>query len=143
MKNFWKYFWNFFFVIFLCFLFYFIWVKLSYVWSNNYFKLNKSYINKDIIIVAIDDKTINSNNFKRYQDINRSDYADLIRKISYDNPKIIFTDVVFSSKSNDDKKLLDFINKNENLIFNTEIIEKDVDNKTLYVPLENLVIPSK
>ncbi len=127
------------FFIFLTFILYFVWVKFAYIASNNYFLLNQKYIDNDIIIVALDDKTINSNNFKRFQDINRSDYADLLRIISYDEPKAVFTDVVFSNKTTDDKKLLDTISRNDNMLFNIEIIKKE--NK--YETLENIIIPKE
>ena len=131
------------FFVFITFMLYFVWVKFAYTISNNYFKLNNKYIDKDIVIVALDDKTINSNNFKRYQDISRTDYADILRIINYDKPKAIFTDVVFSNETKDDKKLLDIIKKNKNIVFNTEIIKKENLWVLEYKPIENVIIPKE
>lgn len=129
-----------FFFIFLCFILLFVWIKFSYILSSNYFLLNKNYINKDIIIVAIDEKTLNSNNFKRFLDITRWDYADLLRRISYNEPKAILVDIVFSqiwTHLSDDERLLHLIKSNSNIVFATEFLEDQ--NKWI----ENIIIPKE
>lgn len=70
----------------------------NYTIVSSYFGLNKASIDKDIIIVALDEETLNSNKFKRYQDINRCDYATLLRNILYGDPKVVVMDMVFYQK---------------------------------------------
>lgn len=127
------------FFLFLSIIIFFVWVKFPYNISSNYFLFNKKYINDDIVIVAIDEKTLNSNNFKRFQDITRWDFADLIRKISYREPAGVLVDVVFSQKSSnksDDERLLSLFDFYENIIFATEFEE----DKEKFI--ENVIIPN-
>jgi len=81
---------------------------------SSYFGLNKDAIDKDIIVVALDEETLNSNKFKRYQDINRCDYATLLRNILYGDPKVIVMDTVFYQKGENeacDRELTDVLQK--------------------------------
>lgn len=83
-------------VIFL--LLFFLALYSNYTIVSSYFGLNKGAINKDIVVVALDEETLNSNKFKRYQDINRCDYATLLRNILYGDPKVVVMDTVFYQK---------------------------------------------
>lgn len=84
-------------------------------------------INKDIVVVALDEEVLNSNKFKRYQDITRCDYATLIRNILYGNPKVIVMDTVFYQKGDNkvcNRELTDILEKNPNVIIGVEYNEK-------------------
>lgn len=97
--------------------------KFQYAISSSFFGLNKDFTDKDIIIVALDEKTLNSEMFKRYQDITRCDHADLIRNIEYWEPKSIWIDIFFDQKSDKqecDNKLQNEIKKYNNVILWTE-----------------------
>jgi len=91
----------------------------NYTIVSSYFGMNKSMIDKDIIVVALDEETLNSNKFKRYQDINRCDYATLLRNILYGDPKVVVMDMVFYQKGENeacDRELTDILEKNPNVI---------------------------
>ncbi|EKD66057.1 MAG: hypothetical protein ACD_49C00067G0043 [uncultured bacterium (gcode 4)] len=108
--------------------------RLEYIITNNFFRFNNGFVDKNIVIVALDSKTINSPKFKRFQDISRCDYAELIKNIQYWEPKAIWVDVFFSQESKDkncDKELIKIINENENIIIWTEYIDSknDVEKK--------------
>ncbi len=99
----------------------------NYTLVSSYFGLNKSLTDKDIIVVALDEETLNSNKFKRYQDITRCDYATLIRNILYGDPKVIVMDMVFYQKGENeacDRELTDILEKNPNVIIGAEYNEK-------------------
>ena len=95
-----------------------------------YYSLNSDKINKDIVIVALDSKTLNSDNFHRYQDIWREDYAQLLQNILYQDPKIVGVDVTFVQKDLQettwDIHLKQLLKTNKNLIFST-VSDKDQD----------------
>lgn len=133
------------FVIVLIIIFwYFIDINFKYFLSFWYFWLNKDSISKDIIVVAIDDKTLNSEKFWRLQDFSRADYAQLLRNILYWEPKIIWVDIFFFNKSenkSDDRQFQEIINKNRNIILSNEIDEnykiinpfiENIDSKNLW-----------
>lgn len=99
----------------------------NYTIVSSYFGLNKGLIDKDIIVVALDEETLNSNKFKRYQDITRCDYATLIRNILYGDPKVVVMDTVFYQKGENeacDRELTDILQKNPNVIIGAEYNEK-------------------
>lgn len=101
-----------------------IWIKSQYLLSSFYFWMNWSSVNKDIVVVALDKKTLTSTKFKRFQDINRADYATLIRHIGYWDPKVIWVDVFFLHESQDesqDRELKEILEKNDNVIIASEI----------------------
>lgn len=70
-----------------------------YVLSSSFFALNKKFQDLNIVVVALDDVTLNSNSFKRYQDINRCDYATLLKNILNAEPSTVGVDVFFSASS--------------------------------------------
>lgn len=99
----------------------------NYTIVSSYFGLNKSMIDKDIVVVALDEETLNSNKFKRYQDITRCDYATLLRNILYGDPKVVVMDTVFYQKGENeacDRELIDILQKNSNIIIGVEYNEK-------------------
>ncbi len=114
-------------IIFLFCLLIVIVTQFRYIITSSYFKLNKNYISKEIIVVALDTNTINSEKFKRFQDINRCDYTTLLRNILYWDPKVIWVDIVFYQKSSIqscDNELKNILIKNNNIIIWTEFIEE-------------------
>ncbi len=97
--------------------------------------------NEKIVIVALDDATINNPEFKRYQDIDRADYAQVIENILAQNPSAIGVDVFFYNESEDetkDAKLAKLFQENANLITANEWL---ADEQKLLNPAENLNIP--
>ena len=101
-----------------------VWLKFQYVITSNYFKFNKNYVNDDIVVVTIDEATLNSSTFPRYQDINRYHYSQVIQNILKDEPKIVGVDVTFFWESNDikhDKTLTKILSRNDNVLLVTEI----------------------
>lgn len=100
---------------------------------SSYFGLHKSLVDKDIVVVALDEETLNSNKFKRYQDITRCDYATLIRNILYGDPKVVVMDTVFYQKGDNeacDRELTDILEKNPNVIIGVEYNEKSQSIQT-------------
>lgn len=111
---------------------FFVWLKFEYISSWNYFKMNESHIDNDIVLVAIDERTLNSDNFKRYQDLNRADYAWLLRNISYGHPKAIWVDIFFVNESQtevEDRELKNVLTQFPNII-----IWSEVDNRKVVMP---------
>lgn len=98
----------------------------NYTIVSSYFGLNRTAVNKDIIVVALDEKTLNSQKFKRYQDINRCDYATLLRNILYGDPKVVVMDTVFYQKWENescDRELKNVLSKNPNIVVGAEYNE--------------------
>lgn len=111
-------------IVGIMFLMYFVWLRFQYLLTSWYFLFNKSSTSKDIIIVALDKKTLSSESFKRFQDINRSDYAELVRNISYWQPKVIWLDVLFlhdSDNEANDREFKKEVEDNENIVLASEI----------------------
>lgn len=107
----------------------------NYTLVSSYFGLNKGIIDTDIVVVALDEETLNSNKFKRYQDITRCDYATLLRNILYGDPKVVVMDTVFYQKGDNeacDRELTDILEKNPNVIIGVEYNEK---SETLHTDL--------
>lgn len=107
--------------IYICILWIVILIALKsqYSLSSFYFRLNSDKINDEIVVVAIDKKTLNSDRFKRFQDLDRPIYAELLNKITYWDPKIIWVDVFFlhdSSDSSQDVQLRKILEANDNII---------------------------
>lgn len=103
---------------------YLVWINTKYLITSNYFGFNESYLDKDIVIVAIDEKTLNSDKFKRYWDLNRSDYASLLRNIAYWDPKAIWVDIFFVNNSEnptEDTDLKELINQFDNIVIWSEV----------------------
>lgn len=99
----------------------------NYTIISSYFGLNKGMVDKNIVVVALDEETLNSNKFKRYQDITRCDYATLLRNILYGDPKVVVMDIVFYQKGENeacDRELADILAKNPNVIIGAEYNEK-------------------
>lgn len=74
---------------------------------------------KDIVIVALDEKTINNPDFKRYQDIGREDYAQVLENVLVGNPSVVGVDVFFYNESKNaeaDVKLAAVFRGHENLV---------------------------
>ncbi|OIP54216.1 hypothetical protein AUK10_01300 [Candidatus Gracilibacteria bacterium CG2_30_37_12] len=73
--------------------------------------------NKNITIVAIDNKTLsNSGGLGRFQDFKRSYYAQVIDNLKKDGAIIIGVDVLFSEKSEEDESLAESIKNAGNVI---------------------------
>ncbi|EKD30379.1 MAG: Adenylate cyclase, partial [uncultured bacterium (gcode 4)] len=121
--------------IFLFLLLFILGLQFSYTITSSYFNLNKSAIDKNIAIVALDEETLNSHKFKRYQDIDRCDHANLLRNILYGDPKIVVVDMVFYQKGENeacDNELKDILQKNPNVIVG---VEYDETRKTLHTDI--------
>lgn len=98
------------------------------VLSSALFSLNKGLVDPNIVVVAIDEKTVNSDGFKRYQDISRCNYTTLLRNITHSDPKAVGVDVFFAQKSAQescDTELVSFLRKNGNVLVGTEYNEKE------------------
>ena len=98
-----------------------------YVLSSTFFGFNRDSVDSDIVIVAIDDKTLNSSGFKRYQDIGRCDYSTLLKNLINAEPKAVAVDVFFSQGSerrNCDRELTDLLSENSNVFVGTEYDER-------------------
>jgi hypothetical protein len=105
----------------------------NYTIISSYFGLNKSMIDKSIIVVALDEETLNSNKFKRYQEITRCDYATLLRNILYGDPKVVVMDIVLYQKGENeacDRELTDILAKNPNVIIGAAYSEKSSSLQT-------------
>ncbi len=92
----------------------------------------------DIIIVAFDNKTLNSPEFNRFQDFSRGDYADLLEKIEQQAPKAIGVDVFFYNPSEDkteDEKLGEILKKYSNIVIGNEFM---FDKKQFANPSKNI-----
>lgn len=63
------------------------------------FHLQEKEPREDIVIVALDDATLNHEEFKRFQDITRADHARVIEHILKGNPKAIGVDTFFFNAS--------------------------------------------
>ncbi len=117
-------------------------INFQYFITSTYFKLfNTPYRSKDIVIVWIDNKTLNQQWNKRYQDINRDDYAKVINNIMNGDPKAVVVDVFFVNKSmqNDwDVEFTNTLNRYKNIIMTTEIDEDTLQTSDLE---KSLVMP--
>lgn len=74
---------------------------------------------EEIVIVAIDDKSLDDNAMGRWQEWERSDYADLIEKLEEYGAAVIGLDITFSEHSSNqesDQKLADVIQKYDNIV---------------------------
>ncbi len=79
------------------------------------------------MIVALDDTTLNSTSFKRYQDISRCDYVTLLKNLIHSDVKAVAVDVFFSASSRDkecDSELIALLKKYPNIIVWTEYNEE-------------------
>lgn len=105
---------------------------------NNFF-MDRMYqkpkaTNNDIIIVAIDDKSLNE--LGKYDDWNRSYYAKVIENLNTLNPAAIGIDIIFSGKSIEhpeyDTELVNACNAKGNVILASKLSTSiDVDIETL------------
>lgn len=96
-----------------------------YIFANFVFWL-RSMPAQDIVLVAIDDKTLNAEEFKLQWDLTRDDYADILRKILYGNPKWILTDIVFYQNSQNpvaDEQLRTLLIENPHIVVGAEVNE--------------------
>jgi CHASE2 domain-containing sensor protein len=112
-----------------------------YALSSYFFALNGHLKDPDIVVVALDDATINSASFKRYQDISRCDYATLLKNLLNSEPKAIGVDVFFSSASKDagcDDELSGLLQKNPNIFVGSEYNEKTKEIIPLFNGKKNL-----
>ena len=76
-------------------LLFFLATRFGYTIVSSYFGLNTPAIDRNLVLVALDEETLNSPKFKRYQDITRCDYATLLRNILNGDPKVVAVDAVF------------------------------------------------
>ena len=85
-------------------------------------------INDRIVIVAIDEQSLNDPNLGKYDSWNRSYYATVISKIYEYNPSVIGVDVLFTGTSDEanDKALVDAVSGKDNIVFASNIDTKDV-----------------
>lgn len=87
------------------------------------FSTHGEQASSDIVIVALDDATLNTPNFLRYQDISRADYAKVLTNILSDAPKAIGVDTFFynpSERKSDDEALKYVLEMNKNIIIANE-----------------------
>ena len=73
----------------------------------------------EIVIVAIDDKSLADDAMGRWQEWERSDYADLIGKLEEYEAAVIGLDITFSEHSKDiesDQQLADVLQKYDNIV---------------------------
>lgn len=98
-----------------------------YTWS-----LDTLQPSSDIVIVAIDDKTLADPRFGRWQDWRRTYYADLLRHLAPHQPAAIGIDVSFSEKSK---------NPADDAAFAAEM--QRLGNVVLVVQAQNKLWPTK
>lgn len=73
----------------------------------------------EILIVSIDDKSLNDDAMGRWQDWKRSDYADLIEILEENKIAVIGLDITFSEHSQDkaaDERLAEVLQKYDNIV---------------------------
>ena len=126
--------------VILFFLLFFLALYTNYTIVSSYFGLNKSMIDKDIMIVALDNETLNSGKYKKYQDINRCDYTTLLNNILAGNPKAVILDTVLYQTAINETCASDFTDilaKNPKVIVG---MEYNTSTKMLYTNLlENTI----
>lgn len=104
------------------------------------FSYQKTPASDEIIIVALDNATINNPQFKRYQDISRNDYVKVIDNILKGNPKAVGLDVFLFNPAEDiqsDEQLAKLFREHRNLI---TVNEYDYDTNQFIEPAETLHI---
>ncbi len=74
--------------------------RFDYVLSSWLFSLNPAP-SSDVLVVALDEVTLWAGDFKRYQDIDRCDYASLIETILHDDPRMVAVDIFFHQAGED------------------------------------------
>jgi len=118
---------------------FFVWINFQYFLTWNYFEIfSSAFRNKDIVIVWIDNKTLNQQWSKRYQDINRDDYAKVINNIMNGDPKAVVVDVFFVNESMQDAgdvELKNTLDRYKNIVLSTEIDEDLLQNSDLETSL--------
>lgn len=104
-----------------------VWISFQYFLTGNYFQIfSSAFRSKDIVIVGIDNKTLNQQWSKRYQDINRDDYAKVVNNIMNWDPKSVVIDVFFVNQSMQDAgdvELKNTLDRYPNIVLTTEIDE--------------------
>jgi len=96
---------------------------------------------EDIVIVALDEATINNPNFKRYQDIDRGDYVKVLENILAQTPSVVAVDTFFYNDSEDpteDAALGKLFQNNANLVTANEYL---LQEHRLLNPADTLHIP--
>ena len=87
-------------------------------------------INPKIVIVTIDEQSLNDPNLGKYDSWNRSYYAKAIEKINSYNPTVIGVDVLFTGTSDtaSDQALVNTVKDMDNIVFASHIdVEKVYD----------------
>lgn len=134
------------FFVLLAFLFFATQLGLLSSVSNefdfNVFQWQENPPREDIVIVAFDDKTLNEADL-RYQDMSRSDFADVIENIFLGNPRVVGVDVFFNkpaSNIEEDERLAKLFENHRNLVTGIEFFEGDflLPADTLNISLDQL-----
>lgn len=92
----------------------------------------------DIVVVAMDNETLNNPEFKRFQDISRSDYAQVLSNIMQGSPKVVGVDVFFYNESDDvieDKTLAQVLSDHPNIVLASEF---DYAKRDILMPSSSL-----
>lgn len=98
------------------------------------FHLQEKEPREDIVIVALDDETLNQEKFKRFQDITRADYARVLEHILKGNPKAIGVDTFFFNKSEneaEDERLREVLSQTNKVVVAEQFDDK---SKTFIEP---------
>jgi len=93
--------------------------KWNWVVNDSILYDEKNVPSDEIVIVAIDDKSLADDAMGRWQDWKRSNYADLIEKLEKANVAVIGLDITFSEHSQDkenDQKLANILQKYDNIV---------------------------
>lgn len=93
--------------------------KWSWVVNDTFLYDKNNVPASEIVIVAIDDKSLADDAMGRWQEWERSDYADLIEKLQSYGASVIGLDITFSEYSKNkasDQKLADVLQKYDNIV---------------------------
>lgn len=93
--------------------------KWSWILNDSFLYSSKNTPSSEIVIVAIDDKSLSDQALGRWQDWSRENYAQLIEVLEKYSPAVIAFDITFSESSKDkkaDQVLADAIHKYNNIV---------------------------
>lgn len=108
--------------------------SLTYLVSKPIIDRTLPIESKNIVLVSLDEKTLNTEGFKRYQEIWRYDYAKVIKNILTQNPSLVVVDIYFSQNSTDsywDDELYKLA-KNTKVVFSTETNKWAEENSLIF-----------
>ena len=132
------------FSLFFVVLFLILLLTDSFLSVNNFFmdrmyQKNKT-TNKDIIIIAIDDKSLEE--LGEYKTWNRSYYAKVVENLASKNPSVIGLDILFTGESNPtyDQMLVDAC-KDHNVVCGSNLLfGNNIDNNGDYFTIKSSIV---